>query len=90
MISSFRILSSTTAKLGPLAIVMRGRVLLDRFLTVLNREDCELLCELRLLYFFTCRSVDCMWMFWDCSYVMDGLKFAKCLVVMWNREGGGV
>jgi len=72
MISSFRILSSTTAKLGPLAIVMGDRLLLDRFLTVLNREDCELLCGLRLLYFFICRSVDCMWMFGDCSYGRDG------------------
>jgi len=29
-----------------------------------------MLCGLRLLYFFICRSVDCMWMFLDCSYVM--------------------
>jgi len=73
MISSFRILLSATAKLGLLAnaeTVVGDRLLLDRFLTVLDREDCELLCRLRLLYFFICRSVDCIWMFWDCSYMM--------------------
>jgi len=50
--------------------IMRDRLLLDRFLTVLNREDWELLCGLRLLYFFIYRSVDCIWMFWYCLYVM--------------------
>jgi len=69
----FGILLSATAKLGPLAsaeIVMVNRLLLDMFLTVLIREDCELLCGLRLLYFLICRSMDCMWMFWDCPYAI--------------------
>jgi len=73
MISSFGILLSTTAKLRPLAsteIVMGDRLLLDKFLIVLNWEDWELLCGLRLLYFFICCSVNCTWMFWDCSYVV--------------------
>jgi len=73
MISSFGILLGATAKLGPLTsaeTVVGDRFLLDRFLTILDREDYELLYGLRLLYFFICRSVDCMWMFWDCSYVM--------------------
>jgi len=70
MISSFRILLGVTAKLGPLAsaeIVIGDRLLLDRFLTVLNWK---LLCGLRLLYFFICRSVDYIWMFWNYSYAM--------------------
>jgi len=42
MISSFGILLGATAKLGPLTsaeTVMGDRFLLDRFLTVLNKED---------------------------------------------------
>jgi len=63
MISFFGILLGATAKLGPLAsaeTVMGNRLLLDRFLAVLNREDCELSCGLRLLYFFICRSMNCV------------------------------
>jgi len=64
MISSFGILLDATAKLEPLASVETGdRLLLNRFWTVLNKENCELLSGLKLLYFFICRSVDCIWMF---------------------------
>jgi len=78
MISSFESLLGATAKLRPLAsveIVIGDRFVLDRFFTVLNREDWELLCGLRLLYFFICYSVNCMWMFWHCSYVMRSKFF---------------
>jgi len=73
MISSFGILLGATAKLGPLAsaeTIIGDMLLLERFLTVLTREDWGLFCGLRLLYFFICRSVDCKWVFCDCSYEM--------------------
>jgi len=62
MISSFKILFALLILIETLTstkTVMRDKLLLDRFLTVLNREDWEFLCELKLLYFFICRSVNC-------------------------------
>jgi len=67
----FEILLGAIAKLEPLIsaeTIMGNRLLLDRFLTVLNREDWKLLCRLRLMYFFVYSSMNYVWVFWDHSY----------------------
>jgi len=88
--SSFGILLGATAKLGPLAsteIVTGDRLLLNRFLTVLNRG-------LGIVVWDYCISLSAvLWTVYGVGFRIvhnvNNLRFAKYLVVMWKTGGDG-